>query len=298
MLSLQPREYFPISRVLADPADATVYFVRAVVRNARTNAVIDTLNLVSLGNGAWAYSWQVPADPSGQGIFISITTRVYTDSGYTTLSDAYVQENQTYQIYDRMKWVAAMAQQISAIGMGPDIDYKKIGAVVAKAITKGLEPLKTAVDDIAEDVDAIELPEAKETDLGPVLEGLASLAIALEPLGKLQNADLSNITALINDAREKVAAIKMPEQKETDLSPVLDAIKNKPVTEIDHDKIITALMPALTDRLKEIVTPEFMDNFVKQGMSSSMLTDILGRRDAKPTKPGPYKREGNRYIRT
>ncbi len=297
--TIQPREYFPIARAIQDPSDATVYYIRAVIRNARTGATIDTVNLTSLGSGLWAYSWQVVADPSGQGLFITITTRVYTDSGYTLLSDMYGQEQDTFLIYDRMKWVAGMAQQISAIGMSPDIDYAKIKKMVDSAVSKQLEPLKTAIADIAEDVDAIEVAEQVETDLGPILEGLDALHAALEPMTKLQNTDLSGVLAMVTEARNTIKNFKVDPPEPTDLGPVLDAIKKKEVTQVDHPAIIEGLMPALEAKLKEILTPEFMDAFIKQGMSSSMLADFMDRSAGNgKQKPTNYKKQGGRFVRT
>ncbi len=46
---LQPQSSFPIVRQIANHLDSTVYYVRAVVRNADGD-IIDTVNLASQGS--------------------------------------------------------------------------------------------------------------------------------------------------------------------------------------------------------------------------------------------------------
>lgn len=294
--TIQPREYFPISRVIADPSDATVYFVKAIVRNARTGATIDSLKLISMGGGIWALSWQVPADTSGQGLFISITTIVYTDAGYSSLSDMYGQEQDTFLIYDRMKWVAAMAQQISAISSGADIDYKKIGRIVTDALTKAVDPLKKALLDIAQDVDGIETAEAVEVDLGPVLAALESLVEATKPIKALKNTDLTDLIKIVTDARDRIAGLKIPEPTaSTDLSPVLKAIENKK-PDFTIESIVSELLPAVEERLSESFTPEFMDKVLKERMRATVVNDIIGDKPQQKKERPTYKKFGGKYI--
>jgi len=64
MLQVNPRETYPIVRQLADPLDTGTYYVRAVVRNARTDETLETLNLTNKGSGRFLYNYQVPADAS------------------------------------------------------------------------------------------------------------------------------------------------------------------------------------------------------------------------------------------
>src|SRR3990172_6365927 len=105
-MQLSPREIFSIFRVLDDHTDGVTYFVRAVVRNARTSDVIATVNLSKQGSTQeYKQDWQVPADTSGQGFYITIVTSVYTDSGYTTKSTDYGDEGATHLIDTRKKSV-------------------------------------------------------------------------------------------------------------------------------------------------------------------------------------------------
>ncbi len=124
---LSPQEYFALVRQLQDPNDTGVYYVRAVIRNALTDAVIATLNLTDRGSQRFSLPWQVAADPTGLGYYIAIETRVYLDAGYTQLSDAYGQENTTYLVDNRFR-------TLNAGGGGSDIDYKKIKKILLEAL--------------------------------------------------------------------------------------------------------------------------------------------------------------------
>lgn len=128
-MQLQPGEMMAIVRQLADPNDAGTYYVRATIRNARTDALIDTKDLTDRTGQRFSVEYQVPSK-SSDAIYISISTRVYTDSGYTTLSDMYGQEIETYLV--------EMRQQHFGGGGGSGISYKKIEETV-RAVLKEMD---------------------------------------------------------------------------------------------------------------------------------------------------------------
>src|SRR5947209_2026571 len=101
-LILHPQNSFTVVRQIANHLDTDTNYVRAVIRNAYTDAIIDTLDLTDKGSQRFSKNWQVPADPSGQGFYISIVTSVYTDSGYTTKNPNYGDEENTYLVQDRV----------------------------------------------------------------------------------------------------------------------------------------------------------------------------------------------------
>ncbi len=101
-LILNPQNYFTVVRQINNHTDTATYYVKAVIRNAYTDTIIDTLQLTDKGGQRFKKDWLVPADPSGQGFYISIVTSVYTDSGYTTKSENYGDDENTYLIQDRV----------------------------------------------------------------------------------------------------------------------------------------------------------------------------------------------------
>ena len=105
-LVLQPQGSFTVVRQIANHTDTNTYYVQAVIRKAYTDEIIDTIQLTDRGAQRFSKNWQVPADPSGQGFYISIVTSVYTDSGYTTKSENYGDEENTYLVQERVLHLA------------------------------------------------------------------------------------------------------------------------------------------------------------------------------------------------
>src|SRR5688572_8979423 len=101
-MTLQPQAYFTVVRQIANHTDTNTYYVRAVVRNAYTDEIIATLDLTDKTGQRFKKDWHVPGDPSGQGFYISIVTSVYSDNGYTTKSDSYGDEENTYLVQERV----------------------------------------------------------------------------------------------------------------------------------------------------------------------------------------------------
>lgn len=204
MFSLNPREAFTIFRGISKTNDSNTYYVQAVIKDARTNTTIDTVNLTDLGNRQFSKEWTVPADPSGQGFWIVIITTVYTDSGYTTKSTVYGEQFDNYLVFDRKNpWLGG-----GGGNGGGDVDYKKIGKMIDEAISKikipspqpqkdiDLSELIAYLSLIKSSVENIKIPEQKETDLSPIL----------------------------SEIKNSISSIKFPEQKEPDFTPILKTL--------------------------------------------------------------------------
>lgn len=218
-MQLTPREYFTVARGLEDHTDGATYYVRAVIRDARTDVLIDTINLTNQGDGhRFSLPWQVPADPSGQGFYVLVTTSVYTDSGYTTKSELYGDKYDTYLVHRRP------TASFGSGGGGPDVDYKKVRKIVEEVVGQALKTIPVpekpeipapdlssileAVRDVGTTVRAITIPEQKETDLQPVLNALFSLKETLQDKAFLKDhlQELSEIKeALLNAFDEKMS---------------------------------------------------------------------------------------------
>lgn len=218
-MQLSPREYFTVARGLEDHTDGATYYVRATIRNARTDELLDTINLTNQGDGhRFSLPWQVPADPSGQGFYILITTSVYTDSGYTTKSELYGDKYDTYLVHRRA------SASFGAGGGGADVDYKKVRKIVEEVVGQALKTIPVpekpeipapdlssileAVRDVGTSVRAITIPEQKEVKLQPILDALLSLKETLQDKAYLKDhlQELSEIKeALLNAFDEKMS---------------------------------------------------------------------------------------------
>lgn len=192
MLQLQAGESFPIVRQLKDPTETGTNYVQAVIRNARTDIIIATVNLTDQGDQRFIGAWQVIDDPSGQGLYITIITKVYTDAGYTTLNNNYLIESNDYLIAQR--W----GLQFGGGGGGSDINYKKIRAMMEEVIRQEKEDLSylrltpevilSAIRPLISNIDGkigkIRIPEPEKLDIAPAIQAVATLGKVVETLGK------------------------------------------------------------------------------------------------------------------
>lgn len=201
-MTLNPGHRFAIVRQLNNPYITDTFYVRAVIRNAYTDAILDTINLTDKTGQRFKGDWQVPQDPSGQGFYISIVTSVYTDSGYTTKSDVYGDEENTYLVQDRV-------QRFGGTG---GVDAFTIRKIVQEEVGKLTVPQsderQERWEDILAAIRAIDIPTPEKTDLSPVLKGLKSLE--------------KNIATAIE---------QKPVTPATDLSPVLERLKDEKLTD-------------------------------------------------------------------
>ena len=242
--TLQPREYFPISRLLPDPSDSNTYYLQAIVRNATSGATIDTVNLITQGSRLYAAAWQTPADPSGRGLFITITTSVYTDSGYTTKSEVYGEESDTFVVFDRFNSLQLLATQISAIvGSENEIDYKRI--------KKMIDVLYDKISDRLTKIESKEGP--KPVNLKPVLESLDVLRSAIKAIDIPPPADpvdvgplMESLSAGVSDLKAAISDIKIPDPADpVDLAPVVDRLDAVEKTRSEEMQKVASLVEEL-----------------------------------------------------
>lgn len=208
MIQLHPKETFTIVRQIEDHTDSGTYYVQAVVRNAKTDVLLDTINLDDKGDRRFSKSYIVPADPSGEGVWISILTSVYTDSGYTTKSQGYADKMESYLVQAR-----PVFNPNYPIPTGPDIDYKRIKAIVEEEITKA-RPKEVDLSDVINSVKQVQgqvtvvkniINSQKPTDISPIsnsLDGVSSLIKAI----KIPEFDYSKIDEIISFAMENFSA--------------------------------------------------------------------------------------------
>lgn len=206
MDSLKPHTIFPIVRGIPDHTDSGTYYIRAVIRKAVDNTVIATVNLVDKGGRYFVYNWEVPADVSGEGFYISIVTSVYTDSGYTTKADMYADEFYTYLVAERPS-----AMQLLGAGGGSDISYKRIEDIVSKSIKN------------------IKFPEIKPVEVKDVdLSGLeANIASGFKDL-------IGRIKAIIIPAPEKVDYDKLAAMVTKSTDSIISQVKGINIPEFKY----------------------------------------------------------------
>ena len=218
-MQLSPNTSFAIVRQLEDHTDSNSYYVRAVIRNAQTDALITTVDLTDQGNRRFSKNWQVTADVSGQGFYISILTSVYTDAVYTTKSQNYGDKMETYLVQTRYN------PNLGYGSGGSDIDYKRIRKIVKEV------------------VDEIESPEPLETKI--VIKEVVR-EIKVPEIVKIENTReiIKEIPIKTEIIREIMKEVKVPEvvkvESTVNLKPLTDKLKE---LETELGKIKTLVTP-------------------------------------------------------
>lgn len=207
-MQLIPGRTFTIVRQIGNHTDAATYYVQAVIRNAYTDATIATVQLTDKGSQRFKYDWLVPFEPSGLGAFISIVTSVYTSSAYTTKSENYSDEENTYL------W-ATLPTSVGGGGFSEKFDYRRVRDIVESVIKE--IPKDGVLDALAEVRTLIDSLPKEKVDTEPILNRIETVLSAIEDKPVTPKTDLSPVLSAI---AEKEVTPK------TDLSFLQSSIKN------------------------------------------------------------------------
>lgn len=265
---LQPQVDFGLTRQLSNHLDVATYYVQAKVYDV-DGVLIDTTNLTDKGGQRFSRRWRVPVDRSGQGAYISIVTSVYTDSGYTTKSDNYGDEENTYLVFDRVS-----GSRGGGSG-GGNIDIGTIRRVVAEELEKALPE---EVEDEPEEVE-IEKPDTTTPKLDQLTKDIASLqtAIAKIPTDTLDLSDIKQAMETIYGAVEDKEVTPA-----TDLTPTLEAIDSLAIDVLQQVEGLRQFVAGTETELKKTIVETISDNM----QNTEFVTDFQVRPKRKlPSNP-------------
>ena len=265
MIQIQPAEYLPITRQLADPSDTTTYYVRAYIykrTSGGAESLLATVDLVDKTGQRFTYNYQTPDDSDPY--YLSIVTKVFTDSGYTSESPLYYRTEQTYLV--AMRWGLQFGG-----GGGASVDYEKIGKMIREAIsnipkTKEIKlpkefdgrPLWEAIKDVENRIKRIKIPEQEKLNVLPILRA-------------------------IKEVQEQVEAIKIPEPEKVDLQPAMNGL-TKLAEELKK-------LPAALNTLIEGEIGDFKTLLEKADKNSQRdIVLRMGRGERESEKPEKRKR--------
>jgi hypothetical protein len=276
---ISPGESFDLFYFIRNHTDGATYYVRARIYDVRTGALLDTQDLApsSTNTRLFLKTVQAPADPTGYGRSIVSIATVYTDSGYSTKSDNYEEQEQ----YFLVKTVAPF------VGGGGSIDLGAFRDVVEKVVEAKLAPLR--------ELEPLELPEVpfdalfgaigalqrevnrvpkESTDLSPVLAALARLEGEVQELPRFEATDLSGVLRAIQSLPEKVRA---------DLSGSVDEIVR------DAAKKVDAALATIVKQITADATAAIKEKVGQQQLTIPISTFL---RDTKPEPlPTPQLRD-------
>jgi len=247
---VRPQTNIPVVRQLDDPADSSTLYVRAFVYNSLTNALITSFNLEDQGSHRFSAKYNTPADYSGTGYFIDITTKVYSDAGYTTQDTIYANENQEYHVMEMWN------QSFGSGGGGSDIDYKRIREIIKGEVDKlpppkvsiNLDPILLELQGVRKAIGQIESPK---TDLSPVIYSIDGLMRRIEKVDT--KTDLSHILRKLESISTKIVP-EVREKKEDKETPVMNGMLEKILNFVTPKPKVVPVVPTevKVDRSVEI----------------------------------------------
>lgn len=271
-MEIEPQSIIPLVYQITDPTDATVYFVRAVIRDSLTGSTIGTKNLTSQGSGRYTSSTLAPADSTGFGRHIDITITVYTDSGYSVVSTTYARIIDKYLSHHK---------NVSFGGGtgGAEIDYLKLQKMIDNSLEKALEGMKP-----------------KELDLNPVYEAIRGIGMKIDTYEQAEEpeneeidkpVDFSPVLNSLKDTLEKIIFeikhIDFPEEKEIDFSPLLQSLQS--ISEkVDAQTSMSSshkeeIKKGISDAIESVNNSAQTDRAKQLSEISSKLAGLIGGND-------------------
>lgn len=262
-MQLIPGRTFTIVRQLNNPFITDTFYVRAVIRDAYTDDILETLDLTDKTGQRFKGDWRVPVDPLGLGKFISIVTSVYSDSGYTTKSENYGDEENTYL-------VAELNQSVGK-GGGRETNYTRIREIMKEEIA-GIQFPK-----VPEQIEPKEVP-MRWDEVISMLKEIES-KIAAIPTEKNDDAPiLSKLGEVIKAISDKEVT------PATDLSPVLDKlVEDNDTNEINHDEM-KAMLAAQSKEIIDSVGPTVTEVLRDTKLTTAIAANFSVGGQTKPTE--------------
>ena len=283
MNSIAPRQYLPIIKQISDPLDTTTYYVQAYIYKCVGNdapSLVKTVNLVDRGGQRFTYQYQTPADVSGEGYFLSIITKVFTDSGYTTESSNYERTEVEHRVIER----------VQHFGGGTGVNYKKITTIIEKEVSGKIKDIEKTLGEI----------KSKKVNLDSIIKEIQSIDSRLYEIGDLENKinqlnqDLKkieknldkkiseNVLDKIKEVQKSVRAIKIPEPQKADLTPVIRKLNAiQAIKKADLEPAINALKKIQLNNNKNF--KEFIERLEKipgvflEFKGKGSINDVIGK---------------------
>lgn len=251
-MQINSSEKFPIVRKLSDPSDTSTYYVQAVIRNSITGDTIGTTNLEDTGGQRFVALYVAPTDVSGQGLWIDVVTKVYSDSGYTTQDTIYADETETYLVQERFNH--NLANQFGG-PVGPDIDYKKIKKIVDEAIGTpkevDLSQVNNKLDVIESKIKPIEIPKS---DFSSIVNAITDIKSYLKSVPGIDKVDFTSVISKIDELKSEIEEREMEKDsrmEEREMERKGNGEKSQEDKKKYHEEL-KGEIKKLSDRMEEI----------------------------------------------
>jgi hypothetical protein len=186
--------------------DEATYYVRAVIRDVRTDEILSTVTLTEIASGRFSGSWSVVQDKSNRGREIDIEKTVYEDSGYTTPSAVYGRWVERYTVLD-------IKQSNNTGGSSAQrhaVDYSLIAQMIENAVKRIPPPEKP-----------------KDVDFSPVLKAIPSTKEFISALDTLRYAiEQNKAESVIPTFNAEILLTTMRKESSMQEKRIMDAISS------------------------------------------------------------------------
>jgi len=214
-MQYEPKEKIQIPFSISDPLETSTLYVRAYMRDAKTDELLDTIDLTDKGDQRFRGEVEAPHDPTGNGRYITINIKTFDDSGYTSENPIYRRAERTYLIQTRPK--------VNMGGGGADVNYDKVRRII-----------KEEIDKIPE-IEIPKTPKQEVVDLTPLLrelrnvkEAVISINIPKMPkIPKPEKVDLTPVLKTIQSVENSITKTigRIPKPEKVDLTPLAKAFE-------------------------------------------------------------------------
>lgn len=269
--------------------DTNTYYVKAVIRNARTNTTLGTVTLTDLGSSnRFSGEWIVPQDERGFGVEISIVKTIYEDSSYSTVSAVYGAWEDRYLIFD----LASRSTPNGGGFGGQVVDYEAIARIVKKTVQAELQSLpKPEKQDLSTVVIEIDGKQAslleriktlfaqnkqKELDISPIVQSLKTIE-------KKQSALEKTISEIPNTVQSSVKQVEERMNNSVD-ERIVDAIADSVASFSDEIRSETSTaIKTLTEKVFDAVGK--LDEKLEKPLEVMLRTSGKEEKKEAPEKP-------------
>jgi hypothetical protein len=268
---VEPGQYFNVFFFVRNHTDAGTYYIQAKIYDIATDELLATHNLTqsAINSRLFQKSVLAPGDQAGYGRNIVSIATVYTDSGYSTKSADYEEQEQYF-----------LVKPLPFVGGGGGISARD-----AREIFR--EELKTALGALPKP-EKLQVPDAPDMSFVDALFG--SLGAITREIGRIPKEG-TNLTSLNTKLDNLAQALKdRPQFERTDLSSLAELMQNA-LTAVEalseqlgagHTQSLQALESTLKAAVEDLKTS--IPSAVEEIVQSQEITLPVAMKVTRPKK--------------
>jgi len=275
-------------------SDTATYYVQAVIRDTRTNEVLETLDLTDVDGNYFRKAWTVVQDPTGFGREIEIQKTVYDDAEYTIPSSIYGRWLDQYTVLQ----IVPIGGPGSGAG-GGGMDYNVIESILEKQLKLILGILletingsKVDLTGISEVVNSLKTGSQHEETIRGVHTSISEISELARGIQKLLPEVTNHMKVTRSESDTKTTQIKeMVQKAETAIAGILENVTPKLEKKIDAEltrvvDITAKNFEKLAEDLGNKVSLD-LESQLSKPLKLNMPFDASATREEKPKEEKP-----------